>query len=90
MRSIMWQKNECYICGRTTDLQLHHCLHGTANRKLADEDGLTVPLCVKCHTDLHDHGYYDKDLQMRAMWKWCSYYGRTPDEFRQRYGKVIT
>lgn len=67
--------------------EMHHCLHGTANRRLAEEDGLKVYLCNTCHRLLHDKGLYDKDLQKMAQEKWMAYYGKTEDEFRKRYGK---
>lgn len=89
MKSIITGRNECWICGRTVDLQTHHVMHGTANRKLADDDGLTVKLCARCHADLHDKGFYDKELQKEGMRKWIQFYGKTEDDFRQRYGKVI-
>ena len=33
-----WDK--CYICGRTTLLHKHHCIKGTANRKISEKYGL--------------------------------------------------
>jgi len=38
----------CIICGSPT-VAIHHAISGTANRKLADEDGLIIPLCPKHH-----------------------------------------
>lgn len=67
--------------------QVHHCIHGFANRKLADEDGLTVKLCHTCHRLLHDKGYHDKDLQRWAQESWMEHYGKTIDDFIKRYGK---
>ena len=75
---------QCYICGRWQDLQIHHCLHGSM-RKLADEDGLTVYLCVRCHKELHDHGTHDKDLQRLAQYFYELTHTRA--EFMKRYGK---
>jgi hypothetical protein len=39
--------DSCIVCGMPA--QWHHALHGTANRKLADEDGLIIPLCPVHH-----------------------------------------
>lgn len=90
MKSIMqFEMNRCYICGSRQNLEHHHAMHGFANRKKADKDGLVVMLCAKCHRDLHDHGYEDKWIQRQAMGAWCRYYGKTLIEWRQRYGKVI-
>lgn len=90
--SIIDGKKKCYLCGREGDLQIHHTLHGGANRRLADEDGLWVWLCHRCHMDLHDRGEGDRELQALAEKKWieCNYpndeeLGRT--EFIKRYGK---
>lgn len=78
--------NKCYICGKYTDLQTHHVLHGTSMRKKADEDGLTVKLCIRCHADLHDKGDSDRLLQQVGQYFWEQNYG-TRDQFRSRYGK---
>lgn len=76
----------CFICGQYAT-ECHHALHGTANRKLADKDGLTVMLCHTCHMNLHDKGNFDKELQRVAQVKWMEHYGKSEDDFRQRYGK---
>lgn len=86
MQSIIQSEKECYICGRTDSLECHHAIHGTANRKLADQDGLTVWLCVDCHTNLHQHGWHDKELKRVAQTVWERTYG-TREEFIKRYGK---
>lgn len=88
MKSIIQnvEDNSCYLCGQwATDT--HHCIHGTANRKLADKDGLTVRLCKRCHTLLHDKGNFDRELQKIAQKRWQEHYGKTEDDFRLRYGK---
>ena len=88
MKSIIQDPNEevCFICGQYAT-ECHHVLHGTANRKLADKDGLTVMLCHTCHMNLHDKGNFDKELQRIAQAKWMEHYGKSADDFRQRYGK---
>lgn len=43
-------KGICYICGRYTATEVHHCIHGYANRKIAEREGLKVNLCRDCHT----------------------------------------
>lgn len=47
-------KDFCIVCGSFRDIEIHHCIHGTSNRKNADKYGLTVPLCKTCHMGLHD------------------------------------
>jgi len=59
MKSIISNEEKCYICGRRYGLEAHHCLHGSANRKLADKYGLVVYLCSRCHYTLHNQ---DKSL----------------------------
>lgn len=49
MRSIISNDDFCFRCGSRSNLQCHHCLAGPYRRK-ADEDGLTVMLCMECHT----------------------------------------
>lgn len=44
--------NYCILCGKPrTDI--HHCVFGVGKRKLADQDGLTMPLCDSCHRAIH-------------------------------------
>ena len=89
MKSIIQNESKqecCYLCGQWAETT-HHCIHGTANRKLADKDGLTVRLCNKCHTNLHDHGAFDRELQRIAQTRWMEYYEKSEDDFRKRYGK---
>ena len=38
----------CIISGRP-DPEIHHCIEGIANRKLADDDGLVIPLLPEYH-----------------------------------------
>ena len=43
----------CVICNKkATDV--HHLIPGTSGRRLADEDGLTIPLCRECHDRIHN------------------------------------
>ena len=77
---------ECYLCGRGGCLEVHHCIHGTGRRRLADEDGLTVHLCPDCHRKLHDHGICDRQLQAAAQRCWENKNG-TREDFIRRYGR---
>lgn len=86
MKSIIQDCKECYLCGRSDSLECHHAIHGTANRKLADQDGLTVWLCAECHTNLHQRGWHDNELKQVAQTVWELIYG-TREEFIKRYGK---
>lgn len=87
---------ECYLCHGSSSkgLEHHHCLHGTGQRKLADEDGLWVWLCRKCHSRLHDFNEHDKELQLIAQQTYIQEQrskGFTEEIgrnlFRERYGR---
>lgn len=90
--SIMYHdKDSCYLCYRHVPLEKHHVWHGTANRRLADKDGLYVWLCPECHRALHDKGIGDKLLMMQAQIEWMHHYnfGNPQDDFRKRYGRDL-
>lgn len=59
-KSILQQGERCYLCGRTTGLFTHHVLGGSANRKLSEKYGLTVRLCLDCHTGT-DGAQYNRE-----------------------------
>lgn len=44
LKSIMQDLDEprCYVCGCTRNLEIHHAMHGTANRVLATKHQLLV------------------------------------------------
>ena len=67
-------KGICYICGRHTYTQEHHCIHGYANRKIAEHEGLKVYLCAECHTQgkraVHRCHEVDLELQRDAQRTW--------------------
>ena len=60
---------ECYYCGSTEDVELHHCIHGKIGRKLATQFHLLVGLCPECHrgkNGVHGKYGYEKDLKLKA------------------------
>lgn len=85
-QSIIQKERECYLCGRTEPLHLHHCLEGSF-RKVADKYGLTVYLCPSCHMRIHGKesamAFLRKIAQRRAMdfYKWDEW------EFIRRIGR---
>ena len=90
--SIIQNKKECYQCKTTYGLELHHCIYGNANRKLADEDGLTVWLCVEHHKGTNGvHGKNGNEistyLKQLAEKRWCEFYNKTTEQFIKRYGR---
>jgi len=74
----------CFICRRYRPEHVHHALHGSY-RALADRYGLTVHLCIRCHSDLHDKGLYDKELEEIGQEAFEAEYGH--DEFMRIFGK---
>lgn len=49
--SLLQTKRECFVTGRTDQLEVHHCFSGTSNRQVSDEQGFWVYLT----TDWHRH-----------------------------------
>lgn len=87
MQSIIQDDMKCYICGKPQNLERHHCIFGTANRKKAEEDGLWVWLCSDCHYGVHHGNNFAKEqLQREAQEDWEFQYGDR-DAFIKRYGK---
>ena len=89
-KSIMQTERKCYICGRRTELELHH-ICGAANRKRSDKDGLMVWLCHNCHNEppngVHHNAAINDQLKAVAQRRWMEHYGKTADDFLKRYGK---
>jgi len=81
----------CIECGRT-NINKHEVFFGTANRKLSIEDGLVIPLCQYYHhnqfncTGIHFDDHLNRKWKKIAEEKWIEHYGKTKDEFRERYG----
>lgn len=90
IKSIISTEKYCYECGTCRDLQVHHCWHGS-NRQLADDDGLTVYLCQRCHRRLHNDKRVSRELDLKYMIlaekAWLEHYGKTIEDFIERYGK---
>ena len=92
MKSIIKESKSCFFCGSETGLEKHHCMHGTANRKLADADGLWVYLCPECHRGTYGvHGCkgHDNDMTLKraAEYAWLKVNGKTVADWIKRYGK---
>lgn len=90
-KSIIDNSNYCFICAKyksryvlATDT--HHCLTAS-RRQLADQDGLTVRLCARCHSRLHDKSEHYRDLQQIAEKAWLDHNNASIDDWIKRYGK---
>lgn len=70
MRSIMTDNlKQCYYCGTTENVELHHCIHGKIGRKLSTQYHLLVGLCEECHrgkAGVHGKYGYEKDLKLKS------------------------
>lgn len=53
----------CYLTGRRDDLERHHIMAGTANRKLSEAYGLWVWLTHDAHTG-PDGAQYNRQLDL--------------------------
>lgn len=91
MKSLISNKKQCFVCGKKTNLHLHHIMFGK-NRKKADEDGLVVYLCYEHHegtNGVHGKNGHDLDLLLKqdAQVLWHQNYSNSIDDFIKRYGK---
>lgn len=75
----------CYVCGRPRD-DIHHCIHGWANRKLSDKYHLVVGLCTQHHYEVHNGNVeLDRMIQRAGQRAFEQAY---PDlNFREIFGK---
>ena len=87
MKSIFRKEKNCYFCGTTLNLHLHH-IYFAANRKISDKNGFTTYLCQEHHTGLSGvHLNIEKDLELkRACEQWYLNNGHTKTEFIQLIG----
>jgi len=84
----------CEICGDRFASEEHHLIYGRAERKLCDEDGLTLNLCQVCHRSIHIHGTAGMLSKMlgQALWEINALNDgvdqyEVRDKFRERYGR---
>lgn len=76
----------CVECGHENP-QEHHVFYGTANRKISDQDGMIIPLCLRCHANLHNDPNKTLDRKWRHIAQAKYEETHTREEFRKRYGK---
>lgn len=63
--SLLSTIKQCYLCGSTHNIQVHHIYSG-ANRNKSSKYGCWVYLCRECHTGTNGvHLNYDKMLKLR-------------------------
>lgn len=68
-RSLLSDESDpnCYVCGATQNLHVHHCFPGYGRRKISDEEGCWVYLCGPHHNMSNAGVHFDKalDLEIR-------------------------
>lgn len=79
MKSIISQKQECYLCSSTCVLEEHHIFFGRSKRPLSEKYGLKVYLCWQHHRGINGvhgrHGHtLDKFLKQIAQNKFNEKY----------------
>ena len=77
----------CEFCGRWGELERHHLIGGTANRRIADKYGLTMMLCQNCHKAAHRDINVYRLLHQTAQKRWMKQQNATVEEFILVFGK---
>ena len=69
---------KCFVCGSVRNLERHHVMSGTANRKLSEQYGLVVWLCREHHTGaigVHNDYFLNKRVKRAAQKAFEDKYG---------------
>lgn len=89
-KSIIQDKNCCWVCGTTHELHKHHIYGGVKNRSISEKNGFTVKLCAYHHNMSNNGVHFNKVLDMNLK-QVCQQefesQGHTREEFRQLIGK---
>lgn len=92
----MQSEKYCYMCmileqrDNENELECHHCLHGTANRKHADRLGLWIWLCPEHHRTGKDAVHNDNEIDTRIKMIAQAYYEKKVgdrESFVEIFGK---
>lgn len=79
-KSIMQDEKECYLTGATEGLHKHHILHGTANRKKAEQWGCWCWLRWDWHNmtrySVHQDHNLDLKLKRECQMRFEALHGR--------------
>lgn len=90
MKSVLQTSKECWVCGRTDNLHLHHCIHGKGNRQISDKYGLTIWLCPMHHNMSREGVHQNRNLDLRVKQMAQSYFEANignRDLFIREFGK---
>lgn len=91
-KSIMsTEKNRCFLCGRTGQMEKHHVFEGSGRRRLSEKYGLWVYLCHGCHNEppdgVHHNAVKDRLLKAMVQIRAMHVYQWTVDRFRELFRK---
>lgn len=87
-KSIISNERQCYLCGKTVNLEKHHIFGGVANRKISERLGLWVYLCHNCHTGKNGAQYNkEKNLRLKQDAQRAYEKTHTRDEWVKWIGK---
>lgn len=84
------EKGICYLCQKQGPTELHHILHGTGYRKIADKLGLVVYLCHDCHqgTDgIHGKNGHERDIDLKKIAQHTYEHLHSHEEWMQIVGR---
>lgn len=91
MDSILQKEKRCYICGLHSPVEEHHIYFGNPNRRISEENGFKVYLCMEHHRGtLGVHGKLGHTLDIRLKEECEKKYllqGKTKEDFIKLIGK---
>lgn len=73
-KSVVQEEKKCFLCGTVIGLDPHHAIEG-AYHDQAEDYGIWIWLCRKCHRKLHDNEAEMKKIRAIAQKKAMKYYG---------------
>lgn len=89
---IMPSGDYTYRSFRFTGSERHEIFFGGKNRQKSIDDGLVVFITSEQHrgtNGVHGKNGHEFDLYLKQQGEqaWMDYYGKTEEEFRERYGR---
>ena len=68
-KSIIKIQLKCYFCDMPAKA-IHHIFEGRGKRQISEREGLTIPICTKCHFLIHNNHLKEKELKQTAQKAW--------------------
>lgn len=76
----------CFFCDKPAKA-IHHIFEGRGKRKISDRENLTVPLCVKCHFQIHNNHLKENELKQTAQKAWLEAHDNNRAKWYQMFYK---